>query len=55
MTDQIKDALRAASEAARKAFIVPGCCTEGTGCELPPCYCSRVAAAAAVEKAARDE
>jgi hypothetical protein len=49
MTDAaIKAALVAAGEAARKAFIVPGCCMESTGCELPPCHCSQVAAAAAV-------
>ncbi len=46
--DPIKAALVAAGEAARKAFIVPGCCMEGTGCEMPPCHCSQVAAAAAV-------
>jgi len=44
----IAAALRAAGEAARKAFTVPGCCMEGTGCELPPCHCSQVAAAAAI-------
>ena len=41
--------LRAAGEAARQAVIKPGCCMEGTGCELPPCHCSQVAAAAAIE------
>jgi hypothetical protein len=37
-------AVALASEAARKALVKPGCCMEGTGCELPPCHCSRVAA-----------
>jgi hypothetical protein len=48
MSDPIKAALREAGEAARKAMAKPGCCIEGTGCELPPCHCSQVAAAAAV-------
>ena len=48
MSDPIRDALRVAGEAARKAIIRPGCCMEGTGCEMPPCHCSQVAAAAAV-------
>lgn len=49
MTDPtIATALDAASEAGRQAMALPGCCLEGTGCELPPCHCSRVAAAAAV-------
>lgn len=44
----IAAALDAAGEAGRKAMALPGCCLEGTGCELPPCHCSRVAAAADV-------
>jgi hypothetical protein len=49
MTDAaIKAALEAAGEAARKALVKPPCCMEGTGCELPPCHCSKVAAAAAI-------
>lgn len=40
--------MEAAAEAARKAMIKPGCCMEGTGCELPPCHCSRVAVIAAL-------
>lgn len=48
MSDPVAEALRAAGEAARQAFIVPGCCMEGTGCEMPPCHCASVAAAAAI-------
>ncbi len=49
MTDAaIKAALEAAGEAARKAVITPGCCMEGTGCEIAPCHCSQVAASAAI-------
>lgn len=44
----IKAALEAAGEAARKAIITPGCCIEGTGCEVCPCHCASVAASAAV-------
>ena len=47
-SDQVAQALKAAGEAARQAIIVPGCCMEGTGCEMPPCHCSSVAAAAAI-------
>lgn len=42
-------ALDAAGEAVRRAMVKPPCCMEGTGCELPPCHCSRVAASAAVQ------
>ncbi len=48
MTDPIRAALEKAAEAARIRACKPGCCGEGTGCEVGPCYCSRVAAAAAV-------
>jgi hypothetical protein len=48
MLDPIRAALDAAGEAARVAMSRPGCCMEGTGCELPPCHCSREAAAAAI-------
>jgi hypothetical protein len=48
MSDAIAKALREAREAVRKALVKPPCCMEGTGCELPPCHCSQVAAAAAV-------
>lgn len=49
MTDAaIKAALEAAGEAVRQAIIKPPCCMEGTGCELPPCHCSSVAAAGAI-------
>jgi hypothetical protein len=48
MSDPIKDALGVAGEAVRAALIRPGCCMEGTGCELPPCHCSMVAAQVAV-------
>lgn len=48
MSDAIKAALEAAGEAARKAIITPGCCMEGTGCEVCPCHCASVAASAAV-------
>jgi hypothetical protein len=41
-------ALAKAAEAARMQACKPGCCGEGTGCEVGPCHCSRVAAAAAV-------
>lgn len=44
----ITAALRAAAEAARIAGCQPGCCGEGTGCEVGPCHCSHVAAAAAI-------
>lgn len=47
-------ALEAAGEAARAAMCKPGCCMEGTGCELPPCHCSRVGAAAALRAAEED-
>lgn len=45
---EIRKALEAAGEAARKALVKPPCCMEGTGCEMPPCHCSQRAAAAAV-------
>jgi hypothetical protein len=49
MTDlAIKAALDAAGEAARIESCKPGCCGEGTGCEIGPCYCSQVSARAAV-------
>lgn len=48
MSDPIKAALEAAGEAVRQNLIKPPCCMEGTGCELPPCHCSSVAAAAAI-------
>ena len=48
MTDPIRAALDKAAEAARIEACKPGCCGEGTGCEVGPCHCSRVAAAAAV-------
>ena len=48
MTDPIRAALEKAAEAARIEACKPGCCGEGTGCEVGPCHCSRVAAAAAV-------
>lgn len=44
----VRKALEAAGEAVRKALVKPPCCMEGTGCELPPCHCSRVAASAAI-------
>lgn len=44
----VRKALEAAGEAVRKALVTPPCCMEGTGCELPPCHCSRVAASAAI-------
>ena len=44
----VREALEAAGEAVRKALVKPPCCMEGTGCELPPCHCSRVAASAAI-------
>jgi hypothetical protein len=44
----ITAALRAAAEAARIAGCQPGCCGEGTGCEVGPCHCARVAATAAI-------
>jgi hypothetical protein len=44
----ITSALRAAGEAARIAGCQPGCCGEGTGCEVGPCHCAKVAAAAAI-------
>jgi len=46
--DTTRRALEAAGEAARRAMAQPGCCMEGTGCEMPPCHCSRVGAAAAI-------
>lgn len=46
--------VEAAGEAARRAMIVPGCCMEGTGCEMPPCHCSTVAARAALAAAVRE-
>jgi hypothetical protein len=49
MSDEvIKRALEGAGEAVRQAIIKPPCCMEGTGCELPPCHCASVAAAAAI-------
>jgi hypothetical protein len=48
MPDPIREGLVKAGDAARVAMSRPGCCMEGTGCELPPCHCSRVAAAAAI-------
>jgi hypothetical protein len=48
MSDPIRAALDKAAEAARIEACKPGCCGEGTGCEVGPCHCSRVAAAAAV-------
>ena len=48
MSDPIHAALDAAGEAARLEACRPGCCGEGTGCEIGPCYCSTVAARAAV-------
>lgn len=47
-SDPIKAALEVAGEAVRQNLIKPPCCMEGTGCELPPCHCSSVAAAAAI-------
>lgn len=45
----IKAALEQAGEAVRIAMMRPGCCmAAGAGCELPPCHCATVAAAAAV-------
>lgn len=44
----ITAALRAASEAARIAGCQPGCCGEGTGCEVGPCHCAHVSSAAAI-------
>jgi hypothetical protein len=41
-------AVEKAGEAARQALIRPGCCMEGTCCELPPCHCSRAASIAAI-------
>jgi hypothetical protein len=48
MSDPIRAALDKAAEAARIEACKPGCCGEGTGCEVGPCHCSRVAAAAAI-------
>ncbi len=49
MTNPITNAaLDKAAEAVRIEACKPGCCGEGTGCEVGPCHCSRVAAAAAV-------
>lgn len=45
---EVGKALAVAGEAVRKALVKPPCCMEGTGCELPPCHCSRVAASAAI-------
>lgn len=44
----IQAALEKAGEAVRVAIVRPGCCMEGTGCELPPCHCASVAASAAI-------
>lgn len=44
----ITAALRAACEAARIAGCQPGCCGEGTGCEVGPCHCAHVSSAAAI-------
>ncbi len=44
-TDPIRDALRAAGEAARDAFACKPC---GEPCTLPPCRCADAAGAAAV-------
>ena len=41
-------ALAKAGEAARIEACKPGRCGEGTGCEIGPCYCSTVAAHAAI-------
>lgn len=54
MTDLAARIVEAAGEAARRAMIVPGCCMEGTGCEMPPCHCSTVAARAALAAAVRE-
>jgi hypothetical protein len=48
MSDPIRAALDKAADAARIEACKPGCCGEGTGCEVGPCHCSRVAAAAAI-------
>lgn len=48
MSAEVKAALEAAGEAARKALVRPGCCMEGTGCEVCPCHCASLAAAAAI-------
>jgi hypothetical protein len=48
MDDAIRKALEVAGEAVRQSIIKPPGCMEGTGCELPPCHCSSVAAAAAI-------
>ena len=45
---EVGNALKAAGEAVRTALVKPPCCMEGTGCEMPPCHCSQVAASAAV-------
>lgn len=45
---EVGKALAVAGEAVRKALVKPPCCMEGTGCEMPPCHCSQVAASAAV-------
>jgi len=45
---EVGKALAVAGEAVRKALVKPPCCMEGTGCEMPPCHCSQVAAYAAV-------
>lgn len=47
-SDAVRVAMRVAAEAARIAGTQPGCCGEGTGCEVGPCHCSAVAARAAV-------
>jgi hypothetical protein len=46
--DVVRAALEAAGEVARRTLTKPPCCMEGTGCELPPCHCAQVAAAAAI-------
>ncbi len=53
MSDPIRAALDKAAEAVRIEACKPGCCGEGTGCEVEPCHCSREAATAAV--AAKDQ
>ena len=44
----IAAALQAAAEAARIAGTQPGCCGQGTGCEVGPCHCATVASRAAI-------
>ena len=50
MTAPIRAALDKAAEATRIETCKPGRCGEGTGCEVGPCHCSRVAAANAITK-----